>query len=201
MNLQKLFYESDYKTDINVPSDVQYVKGFGERGDVIYDWPEKLGFDEVEPITRDNGLPEIWDRYGYMGGSNFADVPSTGRYTYSERAIPYLENEAAYHIGTFNSGTYFDKIDAIRNENIDSLNIILSLEGVDTVDDAYFKNLINTYYDFLDDVGATMGDIDATYGLKGSAAEWGDMSGGAGQFVTPLNGNLLQRLGILIERY
>ena len=44
-----------------------------------------------------DGLADTWDRYGYMGGSNFADVPSTGKYTYSERAIPYIENEAAYH--------------------------------------------------------------------------------------------------------
>lgn len=51
-----------------------------------------------------------------MGGSNFGDVPSTGKYTYSERAIPYVENEAAYHTGTFNDVTYFDKIDAIKME-------------------------------------------------------------------------------------
>ena len=98
--LQKLFENSNYKADINVPSDIQYVKGFDMKGNVIYDWPPKLGFDEstIKPITRTDGLSDTWDRYGYMGGSNFADVPSTGKYTYSERAIPYVENEAAYHI-------------------------------------------------------------------------------------------------------
>ena len=70
-------------------------------------------------------MPDTWDRYGYMGGSNFADVPSTGKYTYSERAIPYVENEAAYHTGTFNDVTYFDKIDAIKNGDIDTFNELL----------------------------------------------------------------------------
>ena len=56
-----------------------------------------------------------------MGGNNFADVPLSGKYTYSERAIPYLENEEAYHIVTFNVDSYFDKIDAIKNGTLRSL--------------------------------------------------------------------------------
>lgn len=130
--LQKLFANSNYKTDINIPSDIQYVKGFDTKGNVIYDWPPKLGFDEssIKPISRTDGLPDTWDRYGYMGGSNFADVPSTGKYSYSERAIPYVENEAAYHIGTFNNVTYFDKIDAIKNGDIDLFNDLLQKEGI-----------------------------------------------------------------------
>lgn len=198
--LQKLFENSNYKADINVPSDIQYVKGFDMKGNVIYDWPPKLGFDEstIKPITRTDGLSDTWDRYGYMGGSNFADIPSTGKYTYSERAIPYVENEAAYHIGNFNNVTYFDKIDAIKNGDIDGLNTILSREGIANVDSSYFKNLQNTYNDFIEDTANAVGsNIDATYGLKGTAASWGDMSGGAGQYVTPLNGSTMKRLGII----
>ena len=198
--LQKLFENSNYKADINVPSDIQYLKGFDVKGNVIYDWPPKLGFDEstIKPITRTDGLSDTWDRYGYMGGSNFADVPSTGKYTYSERAIPYVENEAAYHTGAFNNATYFDKIDAIKNGDIDGLNTILSREGIANVDSSYFKNLQNTYNDFIEDTANAVGsNIDATYGLKGTAASWGDMSGGAGQYVTPLNGSTMKRLGII----
>ena len=192
--LQKLFESSNYKADINVPSDIQYVKGFDAKGNVIYDWPPKLGFDEstIKSISRTDSLPDTWDRYGYMGGSNFADVPPTGKYTYSERAIPYVENEAAYHTGAFNNATYFDKIDAIKNGDIDGLNTILSREGIANVDSSYFKNLQNTYNDFIEDTANAVGsNIDATYGLKGTAASWGDMSGGAGQYVTPLNGDQL----------
>ena len=174
--------------------------GFDAKGNVIYDWPPKLGFDEstIKSISRTDSLPDTWDRYGYMGGSNFADVPPTGKYTYSERAIPYVENEAAYHTGAFNNATYFDKIDAIKNGDIDGLNTILSREGIANVDSSYFKNLQNTYNDFIEDTANAVGsNIDATYGLKGTAASWGDMSGGAGQYVTPLNGSTMKRLGII----
>ena len=59
--LQKYFTELDDKVDINVPSDVQYVKSF-EDGWISYDWPERLGFKKgtVSPITRTSGLPERW---------------------------------------------------------------------------------------------------------------------------------------------
>lgn len=42
----------------------------------------KLGFDEstITSISRNNGLIDTWDRYGYMGGSNFADIPVSGKY-------------------------------------------------------------------------------------------------------------------------
>ena len=80
-------------------------------GRVIYDWPPKLGFKEesIRPVTRELPLPKVWDRYGYMGGVNFASIPQAGPYTYSERAIPYVENPDAYHKGTFNNETYFEK--------------------------------------------------------------------------------------------
>ena len=143
-------------------------------------------------------LSDKWDRYGYMGGSNFADVPSTGKYTYSERAIPYVENEAAYHTGIFNNASYFDKIDAIKNGDMGGINAILSSEGIEGIDSSYFKNLQNSYNDFIEDTADAIGsNIDATYGLKGKAAEWGNMCGGAGQYVTPLNGSTMKRLGII----
>ena len=200
--LQKLFKNSNYKADINVPSDIQYVKGFDVKGNVIYDWPPKLGFDEstIKPITRTDGLADSWDRYGYMGGSNFADVPSTGKYTYSERAIPYVENEAAYHTGTFNNVTYFDKIDAIKNRDIDTFNALLHNEGISRWDLDDFEELCDSYDSFISKANKELGDsVDATYGIKGQAAEWGDMTGGAGQIVTPFGGDVLEKIGILKE--
>ena len=60
------------------------------------------------------------------------------------------------------------------------------------------KILQNTYNDFIEDtVDAVGSSVDATYGLKGTAASWGDMVGGAGQIVTPLNGGTMKRLGII----
>ena len=200
--LQKLFESSKYKADINVPSDIQYVKGFDAKGNVIYDWPPKLGFDEstIKSISRTDSLPDTWDRYGYMGGSNFADVPPTGKYTYSERAIPYVENEAAYHTGTFNNATYFDKIDAIKNKDIDTFNKLLQNEGISKWDLDDFEELCDNYESFISKANKELGgSIDATYGIKGIAAKWGDMSGGAGQIVTPFGGDVLEKIGILKE--
>ena len=94
-------------------------------------------------------LSDKWDRYGYMGGSNFADVPSTGKYTYSERAIPYVENEAAYHTGTFNNASYFDKIDEIKNGDIDTFNKLLRNEGISKWDLDDFEELCDSYNSFI----------------------------------------------------
>ncbi|MCR4834435.1 MAG: hypothetical protein K5900_12750 [Butyrivibrio sp.] len=202
--LHKLFDNSPYKTDVNIPSDVQYVKEFTKDG-VVYDWPELYGFNEstIRSITREDGLPDVWDRYGYMGGSNFADMPSAGRYTYGERAIPYLENEAAYHCGTFNNKSYFDKIDAIRKGDIDSLNGILKSEGIPELSPNQFDEMVSSYRKGIVDIKANIknysGNVDVTYGLKGNANKWGDMPGGAGQYITPFNGNDLKKLGILQE--
>jgi len=159
-----------------------------------------LGFDEstIKPITRADSLFDTWDRYRYMGGSNFADVPSTSKYTYSERAIPYVENEAVYHTGTFNNVTYFDKIDAIKNGDIDGFNALLHNEGISRWDLDDFEELCDSYDSFISKANKELGDsVDATYGIKGQAAEWGDMTGGEGQIVTPFGGNVLEKIGIL----
>lgn len=133
-----------------------------------------------------------------MGGSNFSDIPEGGKYTYSERAIPYVQNEFAYHTGTFNNGTYFDKIDAIKNGDMEALNNIIKSEGIAEVDIEYFENLREVYNDYIADMLYEIGsNIDATYGLIGKAAAWGKMTGGARQIVTPINGNMMSRLGII----
>jgi len=181
------------KTDINIPIDAMYVKGFTADGKVEYDWPKYLGFDitTITSISRNNLLPETWDRYGSMNGSNFADVPSGGSYSYSERSTPYVENENAYHSGSFNNDTYFDKIDAIRTGNLGTLNDILESEGILELDTSEFENLYEDYAYFIAKIAKEIGTyVDATYGIKGTAAAWGDLKGGAGQIITPLIRNL-----------
>ncbi len=201
--LQKLFDESGYKADINVPGNSQYVVEIKPTGEVVYSWPDKFGLDEsqgIVSVSPKDPLPATWDRYGYMGGTNFADVPAGGKYTYSQRSIPYLENEAAYHSGTFNSASYFSKIDAIRNGDLDALNAILRNEGIDELDRATFDNISDNYIRNLDDIISKVGDgVDASYGVKGKAASWGDLEGGAGQYVMPLNGYDLEKIGVLKE--
>lgn len=197
--LQELFKKSPYKQDMHVPKDAKYVKKFAKDGHVTYYWPEKFGFKEAKAISRENMLPETWDRYGGFGGKNFADVPKTGKYTYSQRSIPYNENEAAYHTGIFNNKTYFDKIDAIRDNDIEKLNQILAKEDVVNINAEDFEKIRNDYEKYIQNVQDELPEMDAPYGLSGEAAQMMDLEGGANQFVTPLRGTFLKQLGILKE--
>ena len=180
--LQKYFTELDDKVDINVPSDVQYVKSF-EDGWISYDWPERLGFKKgtVSPITRTSGLPERWDRFGHMGGSNFSDIPSGGPYTHSQRSIPYVENPKTYHNGNFKTDSYFDKIDAISEGDSKTFNRILKKEGIEEVSQKDFARYSDDYITYLEKTSneLNMSYEEIKYGVHGKAAEWGDMSGGA----------------------
>ena len=132
-------------------------------------------------------------------GSNFADVPKKGKYNYSQRAIPYYDNPEAYHIGHFQNETYFDKIDAIRDNDIKKLNEILKRENVKTIGVNDFTEMKRGYQSFISRIREEMPNVDATYGLRGKAASMSDMEGGANQFLTPLSGRILKKLGILTE--
>ena len=195
--LQELFKKSPYKQDMHVPKDAKYVKKFAKDGHVTYYWPEKLGFKEAKAITKENMLPEVWDRYGGLGGKNFADVPSKGKYTYSQRAIPYVKNEKAYHMGIFNNKTYIDKIDAIRENDLESLNGILNKENIKNINVDDFEKIRKDYEKYVQNVQDELPGMNASYGLSGEAAQMMDLEGGANQFVTPLRGTFLKQLGIL----
>ena len=198
--IQKAYDGIADKTDMNIPISDKYVKGFTADGNVDYDWPKYLGFDKatITAISRSNLLPENWDRYGIMSGSNFSDIPPSGKYSNSERSIPYVQNEKAYHSGNFNNTTYFDKIDAIRSDDLSALNKILESEGILKLDSLEFAQLRKLYSRFINNAKNALGIyIDATYGIKGKAAAWGDLVGGAGQIITPFTGRILIALGII----
>uniref|UniRef100_UPI000462CF08 hypothetical protein n=1 Tax=Streptococcus suis TaxID=1307 RepID=UPI000462CF08 len=147
------------------------------------------------------GLPDQWDRFGHMGGGNFSDIPSDGPYTYSQRAIPYVENPNAYHKGTFNRQTYFDKIDAIANQDRDALNNILKQKGITPVSQDKFAEYLAKYNKYNAEKTSALGLSieDIKYGVHGKAAAWGDMSGGAEQIVTPFGGSDMLKLGMMEE--
>jgi hypothetical protein len=81
---------------------------------------------------------------------------------------------------------------------LEGLNNILESEGISKVSEAYFEELSEDYNDFIAKTIKEVGsNVDATYGLKGTAASWGDLKGGAEQIVTPFDGYTLQKLGVL----
>ena len=189
-----------------VNSDIKYLKseGIASNGRPLVDWPKFMGFlDTVNGITRDNPLPSKWDRIGAISGENFTTLPNNGKiFSFDGRAIPYLENFQARHVGEFNNENYFNVIDAIKGNDLNKLNDIMRSNDVAPVTSLEFKRLSSTYNDFINRMKSEIGNVDATYGLKGSAAPWkinGEihMNGGAEQIVTPLTGDILRRLGLL----
>jgi hypothetical protein len=166
-----------------------------------------MGFAEnsIQAVNRNNPLPEQWDRIGGKGGENFTTMPDNGvPFTYNERAIPYLENPSARHVGTFNNDSYFDAIDAIKGGNLEELNKVVVANGQNPISNAEFKEFRAHYSTFQERVKQEIRNVDATYGLKGFAASWKNsasgevlMNGGAEQIVTPLNGEMLEMFGII----
>lgn len=201
--IQSVYEQTKDKTDICAPLDSQYVGGFDKHtGKIEYGWPPNLGFEHntEKSISRDDPPPQTWDRYGYMGGANFSPVPEDGPYPLEKRSAPYIENQQAYHCGTFNVDSYFDKIDAIRSNDAEGLNRILTSETLPTLHEEEFEDLYYDYRASCDSLKIKLDvDTDVTYGLKGRAAYWGDMQGGAEQLTTPLSGEQMMRLGIMFE--
>lgn len=196
------------KGNVTVVSDMKYLKppGFSEDGRMVIDWPDRMGFTEsIQPVNRTNTLPDEWDRIGGMGGENFTTLPSDGiPFSYDDRAIPYLENPSARHTGAFNNDVYFDAIDAIRDRDLSKLNEIVTNNGMPEISAVNFDDMLAAYSDFQNRALNSVGNVDATYGLKGHAAPWKSsttgeilLKGGAEQIVTPLSGSQLIDLGVL----
>ncbi|WP_206759469.1 hypothetical protein [Pseudalkalibacillus hwajinpoensis] len=201
----------EVKGDVTVVSDTKYLEpdGFGKNGRMLMDWPENMGFEEgsIQTITRNNPLPERWDRIGGKGGVNFTTLPDNGGpYTYNQRAIPYLENPEARHVGNFDNESYFDAIDAIKSDNLEDLNRIVVANGKKPFSEVDFDLLTSVYKEYQEDLKEVLGKVDTTYGLKGTAAPWRSrftgeelMDGGAEQIVTPLSGEILEKIGVIPE--
>jgi hypothetical protein len=199
------------KGDVTVVSDVKFLKEQGfdlSTGRMLVDWPPKMGFaeDSIKSITRNNPLPNKWDRDGSIRGENFTVIPNNRlTYSYSEKAIPYLQNASAHHIGTFNNSIYYDVIDAIKDNNISNINKMMSNLGKNELTQTELDIIRDQYNYFQNRVKNEIGNINADYGLKGYAAAWKNSSGetlltgGAEQIVTPLKGDILKRLGVIGE--
>ncbi|CAN7480546.1 hypothetical protein LJR015_004711 [Peribacillus frigoritolerans] len=76
--------------------------------------------------------------------------------------------------------------------------------GRTAISDSEFADFKVYYDDFQDRVQKFIGNTDTTYGVKGTAASWTSsstgeklMNGGAEQIVTPLNGEMLEIIGII----
>ncbi|MFD2923030.1 ribonuclease YeeF family protein [Halobacillus naozhouensis] len=208
VKIHEAYAALEMKGNVTVVSDMKFLKP--ERfvdGRMNVDWPNKMGFLEgsIQEINRKNPLPERWDRVGGKGGENFTVLPDNGiPHTYDQRAIPYVENPTARHVGTFDNESYFNAIDAINIGDLGELNKIVVANGKNPISNVDFMDFKAHYTDFQDNVKEVIGSTKNAYGLKGTAAPWKNsstgqdlMNGGAEQIVTPLNAEMLEMIGII----
>ncbi|MBO4616426.1 MAG: hypothetical protein J5717_03680 [Lachnospiraceae bacterium] len=115
----------------------------------------------------------------------------------SERALPYLENEQAYHYGSMNNDLYFDLIDAIRgsDSSLEAVNAVLDKP----ISNDKYQKLKEDYDKYLKDLKEAGITIDAPYGLMGYAAPAYDCGGGAKQYTTPISLDLMIEFGMASE--
>ncbi|MGM9948719.1 MAG: hypothetical protein ACI33P_01270 [Lysinibacillus sp.] len=98
----------------------------------------------------------------------------------------------------------FEAIDAVKNGDLEELNRIAEVNGKGQIPYADLLDFKAHYEDFQENAKSVIGDMDATYGLKGTAAPWinsstGErlMEGGAEQIVTPLSAEMLEKIGVI----
>ncbi len=212
--IQQAFETLADKWDVLVPADVKFLtaEGFDEKGKPDYDFPGCLGFvpETVRAITRDSFSTSIFSRMGSKYGNNASTQRSYGLlWSIDELGLPYLENYSARHTFEIND-TYFDAIDAIRENSLDGLNEIIEQNHGKPVD-LLALDSFKAYYQYFTERAETESkkhgvNADVTYGLNGEVAPWinadGEvyLNGGAPQFTFPLNIDMMLRLGV-ISRY
>ena len=204
--LLDLYNSMGYKTDLYVPTSLDYVKSFNSDGSISYDWPSNLGFapGTVTPLQPGGAsLPDNWDRYGSSYGRNFSDLPGgdeKNKYSWDKRSLPYEENPDAYHHGTMNDKCYFDVIDALIKPGgtIKDVNDALAKEGLGPIDESAYWQAMKEYGDYATDVATTFkGKVNAPYGLTGSVAGAFGEPGGASQYTTPISIETMVMMGIV----
>ncbi len=200
--IQEAYHRTTQKDDLLCPIGPEYVGGFDDRGRIAYSWADERGFAKgYQPIDRNNApMAAQLDRVGSLDGANFSIVPEgRGPYSNSERGVPYLENPAAYHKGSIDVNYYYDALDAIADKDLNRLNQLLGERGMNEMQEAEFKRLLNQYdyynNNVLSDLHLEHGS--ARYGITGYAKPWGKLVGGAPQYTTPLTGTVMKNLGII----
>ncbi len=211
----------EQKVDFNVIADARAIKNaeysnWGEFPDI--DWPSFPGLDTTKSIygVNKNNITTTLDRIGYVGGKNFGIISDNGYiYTQSERAIIYIDNKYAYHQYELVAEYYFEAIDCIKNSDYDSINKLIDAINADKglkieyIDEDIMERYNTDFLKYqnnpdLKELCKEKG-IDSAYGVFGEAAPWYSSSGdkicdgGAQQLNTPVSGQVLKDLGILIE--
>lgn len=145
-------------------------------------WPEEGGYVLKKDGTADKQKVflkkgDVIDRYGSENGTYVSPVPKNGRYNYASRALPYIENENAYHQYEI-TRDFSELSDAVKNCKDEELVKSLKVDAK-----RYNINLENL----------------EIYGGKIAGHKPFDSAGGGMQYQLPLNIKYLKALGFMKE--
>ena len=188
-------------------------------------YPEKQGFNMekgIQPISRENPMPDSIDRYGKSTGTFVAGMKEGESAPYDTRALPNMENPEAYHKYNVDSNHYFEAIDIVADtkpetidQSVDKMNNMIDAinkengTDIEHIASDDMKDMLADYTDYKNDLEKNFPEMsieDAKYGLSGEAAAWINdrdeklSNGGAEQEWLPMSVSDFNIIGVMEEK-
>lgn len=228
--MQKEYYDlgDGNRKDIQCIASEKYLDSrepFRDDGRVNPLYPEKQGFNiekGIQPISRENPMPDSIDRYGKSTGTFVAGMKEGESAPYNTRALPNMENPEAYHKYNVDSNHYFEAIDIVADtkpetidQSVDKMNNMIDAinkengTDIEHIASDDMKDMLADYTDYKNDLEKNFPEMsieDAKYGLSGEAAAWINdrdeklSNGGAEQEWLPMSVSDFNIIGVMEEK-
>ena len=228
--MQKEYYDlgDGNRKDIQCIASEKYLDSrepFRDDGRANPLYPEKQGFNiekGIQPISRENPMPDSIDRYGKSTGTFVAGMKEGESAPYNTRALPNMENPEAYHKYNVDSNHYFEAIDIVADtkpetidQSVDKMNNMIDAinkengTDIEHIASDDMKDMLADYTDYKNDLEKNFPEMsieDAKYGLSGEAAAWINdrdeklSNGGAEQEWLPMSVSDFNIIGVMEEK-
>ena len=228
--MQKEYYDlgDGNRKDIQCIASEKYLDSrepFRDDGRANPLYPEKQGFNMekgIQPISRENPMPDSIDRYGKSTGTFVAGMKEGESAPYDTRALPNMENPEAYHKYNVDSNHYFEAIDIVADtkpetidQSVDKMNNMIDAinkengTDIEHIASDDMKDMLADYTDYKNDLEKNFPEMsieDAKYGLSGEAAAWINdrdeklTNGGAEQEWLPMSVSDFNIIGVMEEK-
>lgn len=228
--MQKEYYDlgDGNRKDIQCIASEKYLDSrepFRDDGRANPLYPEKQGFNiekGIQPISRENPMPDSIDRYGKSTGTFVAGMKEGESAPYNTRALPNMENPEAYHKYNVDSNHYFEAIDIVADtkpetidQSVDKMNNMIDAinkengTDIEHIASDDMKDMLADYTDYKNDLEKNFPEMsieDAKYGLSGEAAAWISdrdeklSNGGAEQEWLPMSVSDFNIIGVMEEK-
>lgn len=228
--MQKEYYDlgDGNRKDIQCIASEKYLDSrepFRDDGRANPLYPEKQGFNMekgIQPISRENPMPDSIDRYGKSTGTFVAGMKEGESAPYDTRALPNMENPEAYHKYNVDSNHYFEAIDIVADtkpetidQSVDKMNNMIDAinkengTDIEHIASDDMKDMLADYTDYKNDLEKNFPEMsieDAKYGLSGEAVAWINdrdeklSNGGAEQEWLPMSVSDFNIIGVMEEK-